>query len=138
MERRFNLGTTNQISAFMSHLSSHFPEQLPGFDVAFGLKQCIGDQDLLVQLANRFWEDYAGFGAALESDTDPANQMKRIHELKGVSINLGFNDLSEMCARLRLKLNGGSHVEAEEWARFRQELETVGSSIKTLDSQHRS
>lgn len=122
----------------MNPLSSPFPDQLPGFNVAFGLRQCIGDHALLVHLTKRFWEDYAGFAEALETEGDRHKRARMLHELRGVAINLGFTELSELCFHLRGRVISGSPIMVDEATRFREELETIGASIKTLDNFHQN
>ena len=110
------------------------PDHLPGIQVAFALKQCLGKRDLLVTLLHKFWEDYKDTSTQLESDElDTAAADKILHDLQGAAVNLGLDDLSNTSQQLRDSLKSSGNLTDEERGQFHMELEKVGSSIKTLD-----
>ena len=49
---------TLAVKPHMSEYQVTIPETLPGVDVAFGLKQCVGNPELIQGLLHRFWTDY--------------------------------------------------------------------------------
>ncbi len=49
----------------MNNLSKSTPEDLPSKDMAFGLKQCLGNTGLLYSLLQSFWKDYHGLNKTL-------------------------------------------------------------------------
>ncbi len=119
----------------MHHVSNSLPDHLPGIQVAFALKQCLGKQDLLITLLNKFWEDYKDASNRLESgDLESIKIEKLLHDLQGAGINLGLNDLGKTCQVLRNSLKSSDSLTDEERDQFHMELEKVGRSIKTLDS----
>ncbi|MDG2167610.1 MAG: Hpt domain-containing protein [Opitutales bacterium] len=119
----------------MHDVSHSLPDHLPGIQVAFALKQCLGRQDLLITLLNKFWEDYKGTSNQLKQDSlDSDAAEKLLHNLQGAATNLGLSDLGTSCQQLRDSLKSAGDLSDEERSQFHMELEKVGGSIKTLDS----
>ena len=119
----------------MRDLTHTLPDQLPGINVAFGLKQCLGKQDLLMTLLEKFWEDYHNASNSLGSaDHSLESRNQLLHDIQGAATNIGLAELSEQCQQLRELLNASEVLENEPVERFHMELEKIGSSIKTLDS----
>ena len=119
----------------MHNLSNSLPDQLPGIQVAFALKQCLGKQDLLITLLNKFWEDYGHADDKLAEDNMGSDQAETfLHDLQGAATNLGLSKLGEICQQQRSKLKTEHSLNKELNEQFHMELEKVGSSIKTLDS----
>ena len=111
------------------------PRNLPGVDVAFGLKQCLGKADLLQGLLHRFWDDYQNsWGELKELDGYMEKQSWILHNVKGAADNLGLSDLTEVCQELKQDLIVSNQLGEEPIERYHMELEKVGGSIKKLDS----
>ncbi len=123
----------------MHDVSHSLPDHLPGIQVAFALKQCLGKKDLLITLLNKFWEDYKNTSDQLEQDSlDSDAAEKLLHDLQGAATNLGLSELGGSCQLLRDNLKSAGNLSDEERDQFHMELEKVGSSIKTLDSTNQS
>lgn len=119
----------------MHDVSQSLPDHLPGIQVAFALKQCLGKKDLLITLLNKFWEDYKDTSTQLEHDSPDSDAAEKLlHDLQGAATNLGLSDLGCSCQLLRDSLKSAGNLSDEERNQFHMELEKVGSSIKTLDS----
>lgn len=119
----------------MKELPPTIPSELPGIHVAFGLKQCLGKQDLFHRLLHRFWEDYRDSWKILhDPEVSVEDRIQLLHNLKGVTSNLGMSDLSRLCHQLREHLRTQHHLGLEAMGAFHTELEKVGGSVKTLDS----
>ena len=119
----------------MNDFQKSLPEDLPGIDVAFGLKQCIGNSELFQTLLHRFWEDYQAIDQILYNQNGvPEEQNTLLHSVKGAAINLGMSDLAILCQELKDDLDADSMIPEEPVERFHKELEKIGGSIKTLDS----
>ena len=119
----------------MNKLVVTVPQELPGVDVAYVLKQCLGKTDLLQGLLHRFWDDYENSWDELKSLNGSTEQQSWIlHNVRGVAGNLGLNDLTTVCGELKQDLINFSHLGEEPIRRYHIELEKVGGSIKKLDS----
>lgn len=119
----------------MHDVSNSLPHQLPGIQVAFALKQCLGKRELLMTLLHKFWEDYKDTAEQLGDDAlDYPDADKLLHDLQGAAVNLGLTDLSGISQQLRGSLKNTGTLTEEERKQFHMELEKVGGSIKTLDS----
>lgn len=119
----------------MNRLSVPIPRNLPGVDIEFGLKQCLGKPELLQGLLHRFWEDYKdSWGDLKELDGYLEKQSWIIHDVKGAADNLGLNELTHICQELKQDLTVSNHLGEEPIERYHMELEKVGGSIKKLDS----
>lgn len=116
-------------------VSHSLPDQLPGIQVAFALKQCLGKKDLLITLLNKFWEDYKDSSTQFEHDSHDSDAAEKLlHDLQGAATNLGLSDFGCSFQLLRDSLKSVGNLSDEERNQFHMELEKVGSSIKTLDS----
>lgn len=127
-----------QALAVKPHMSEYqvtIPETLPGVDVAFGLKQCVGNPEGLQGLLYRFWTDYHNSWEELRQlDGAVDQQTWLLHNVKGTAGNLGLHELTGICSELKEELSTSSHLSDEPIERFHMELEKVGGSIKKLDS----
>ena len=117
----------------MNPVSNSLPAQMPGIDVAFGLKQCLGNPNMLQSLLRKFWKDYSNTCDEL-NNREPAEQNLLFHNIRGGAINLGLSRLAEQCRELRAFQNPPGVLPTEVHQRFQLELEKVASSIKTLAS----
>lgn len=119
----------------MHNVSHSLPKSLPGIQVEFALKQCLGKPDLLVTLLGKFWDDYKDTPTKLDSNSlDSIATEKLLHDLQGAAFNLGLSDLGDASQRLRDSLGKNQSLNGSAKKAFNIELEKVGSSIKTLDS----
>jgi HPt (histidine-containing phosphotransfer) domain-containing protein len=119
----------------MRDVTNTLPDQLPGINVAFGLKQCLGKRDLLMTLLEKFWEDYHKASNSLGSaDHSQESRNRLLHDIQGAATNIGLSELSERCQQLRDLLNASEDLAHEPVEHFHMELEKIGGSIKTLDS----
>ena len=119
----------------MKDIPVSVPYQLPGIDIAFGLKQCLGKQDLFQGLLQKFWQDYGNAADKLGSLSGYKEERQRLlHTLLGVSRNLGLSGISTLCQELRKDLDTFDNLTFDQIERLGKELEKVGNSINTLDS----
>jgi len=123
------------VTPHMREFQVTIPETLPGVDVAFGLKQCVGKPEVFQGLLHRFWTDYQNSWEELrELDGSVDQQTWLLHNVKGTAGNLGLHDLTGICCELKKDLSSSNHLSDEPIERFHMELEKVGGSIKKLDS----
>jgi HPt (histidine-containing phosphotransfer) domain-containing protein len=127
-----------QIDAVNPHMNNYqitIPEKLPGINVAFGLKQCVGKTDILQGLLHRFWTDYRNSWQKLGDLNGSAEQQNwLLHDVKGTAENLGLHELTGICCELKEDLSSSNRLSDEPIERLHMELEKVGGSIKKLDS----
>jgi HPt (histidine-containing phosphotransfer) domain-containing protein len=128
----------NAVTYLMNQLSEFQSEKVPGIQVAFGLKQCLGNWDLYRELLGKFWDDYGNALQVLASDGESKSKEQLLHHIRGASSNLGLNTLASHCLELREFLKSRGTLHHEVVGKFQEELEKVGVSIKTLDSQPHS
>lgn len=98
------------------------PNGTPVFNAEAALKQCFGEQDLLVQMIQYFMQDYdtvlPQIHSAIERG-DFAEMGKLGHRLKGTLLHLGAELAEEAAADIeRLGYYGGETTEAEAAVRW--------------------
>jgi CheY-like chemotaxis protein/HPt (histidine-containing phosphotransfer) domain-containing protein len=111
----------------------------PAFDVGVALKECFGDQDVLAQMIQFFFDDVdkllPQIHLALRRG-DLAEVGRLGHRLKGTIIHLGAEPAKFAAMRVeRLMLQGGEQAEAEEAGRI---FERECHVLKTALAEHQA
>ena len=118
-----------------------FPD-LPGISVKSGLRLVGGNRNLYRKLLSQFRSNYANVvsdikSALEEEDTEVA--VRIAHTIKGVSGNLGINDLFQVAAELEKAAKEGDRPSFEPLVkRFTSHLNIAISSIEDLDHKEAS
>jgi two-component system sensor histidine kinase/response regulator len=112
------------------------PSELPGISRASGLGRVGGNKQLYAKLLRKFRESQqnadAGIRAALRSgDRETAGRLA--HTVKGVSGNLGAEDLYSAAAELEKAIKEGQQNIDHPMARFGSQLKIVMDGIKVLE-----
>lgn len=100
------------------------------FDVSFALSQFAGDSELLQVMLNKLADLCESHLANLDSERPPANIEKIVHNIKGVTGNLGFVRLSELAQRLEITLRKTSEVDYNLYNELIIELQQVYAFIQ--------
>jgi PAS domain S-box-containing protein len=109
-------------SAAAENLPTTSPADAPVFDVHAALKQCFGEQELLSQMIQFFFEDYEALLPQIHSALerrDLAELGKLGHRLKGTLFQLGAELAEEAAVDVeRVCYYGAEPAEAEEAVRW--------------------
>ncbi|MGZ4969898.1 MAG: response regulator [Methylobacter sp.] len=113
------------------------PDLLPGIDIQQGLKNVVGNTQLLHNLLLKFHESYSDAQARLDAflqagEIDSA--LKFLHAMKGVAANLAMPELKVCIEALEQGLNKQRECGAELLADFANEQNRVLDSIERLRS----
>ncbi|MGB1293198.1 MAG: Hpt domain-containing protein, partial [Pseudoalteromonas sp.] len=100
------------------------------FDVSFALSQFAGDSELLQVMLNKLADLCESHLANLDSERPPADIEKIVHNIKGVTGNLGFVRLSELAQRLEITLRKTSEVDYNLYNELIIELQQVYAFIQ--------
>ncbi len=112
------------------------PETLPGFDIQDGLTRTDNDPDLYLRLLTIFKQDYKDWFAKIQTallsgDIDQARGL--VHNIKGVSGNIGASHLFETAGELEAALESGEDNLYQDLCKsFENELNLVLSSLKKI------
>jgi PAS domain S-box-containing protein len=107
------------------------PDDLPGFDLAGGLRRLQGNRKLYGKLLRKFGSDYASRTAEIRTAIDQ-NDMEQVrslaHAVKGVAGNLAATALQEAAAEVEMlarQVLGGEDATNEMWEKTLGRLEKV-------------
>ena len=108
----------------------------PGLKISEGLARVAGNQVLYGKLLGDFAEEFNSMGSKLHQlmDDNKLHEMAAlVHGAKGVSGNLGANDLNAAAATLEKAIQNGDPVPIKnQIGRFEKELKTVLHSINNV------
>jgi CheY-like chemotaxis protein len=115
------------------------PEFLPGIDIQQGLKNVVGNRQLLHDLLLKFYENFNDAEARLDGflqagDIDSALQL--LHRMKGVAANLGMPELKARIVVLEQALNIQLEYQPEILADFAHAQNEVLQAVKQLRSSN--
>lgn len=105
--------------------------EIAGVDVAGSVKRFNGNDMLYLKFAKKFLQDpnYGFLGEALAAK-DYHNALTHAHTLKGVSANLGMNQLSECCNQLVQKFRAENYENLDEiFQRLQENYQSILSAI---------
>ena len=91
--------------------------QLPGVDLAAGLRRVLGRPEVYQRLLGRFaasQEDFATRLRELLARNEPAAAEREAHSLRGLAGNLGADDLAAQAAALESAIKDARHDELPE------------------------
>ena len=136
LERRYELGSRVKPEAGPNGERA-LPEELPGIDIASGLKRVDGNQKLFLKLLSKFRLKHSQTvdeirQALAEGDSNLAERLA--HTVKGVSGNIGANDLHVAAHAVEMDIKKGKTDNIEgplEQLTFT--LEEVLASIASLE-----
>jgi two-component system, sensor histidine kinase and response regulator len=110
--------------------------QLPGVDVASGLRRVLGKRELYQRLLGKFAASQKDFPAQLRAalaagESETAGRLA--HSLKGLAGNLGAMDLAAQAATLESAVKDAPHAELETvLGELEQSLLALVAAIETL------
>jgi PAS domain S-box-containing protein len=110
----------------------HWPD-IEGIDAAVSMKLLQGDEDLFVNLLQRFLSDYGNADFELPADHSPearAAFIARVHKLRGSSGMLGANALNAIASTLEAQLRD---IDSQPLKRAALD-ELIASEIASLNS----
>jgi PAS domain S-box-containing protein len=125
---------TEKESATANEMPESSKTSTPTFDAQAALKQCMGDEEMLAQMIQFFFTDYASLlpqiHAALQQGDLP-KLGKLAHRLKGTLLYLSADIAREAAAEVeRVGLYGGQLTEAEDAVRWlKRECELLKASL---------
>ena len=118
----------------MNEVSRPLPASLPGINIEFGLKQCIGNVALLQSLLQRFWQDYREIPVSIaKTALDNQESRQLLHSFKGAAINLGMSELGDLTQQIIEDTQTTEPLLDEHLQQFREELQRVGTSIESFE-----
>ncbi|MDL2237581.1 Hpt domain-containing protein [Christensenellaceae bacterium OttesenSCG-928-K19] len=102
-----------------------------GIDVAQGIGRVMGNEDLYVKLLGKFLQDknYPDMVACIQNDNLQEAGVKA-HALKGVSGNLGMNELQALSLAVERELKEGRQPEGLE--RLKECYHKIEKEIKQI------
>lgn len=112
--------------------------QLPGVDVASGLRRMLGKTELYQRLLGKFAASQQDFPAQLRAalaagERETAERLT--HSLKGLASNLGASDLAAQAAVLESALKDERHVELDALlGELEQSLQALVAAIQGLST----
>lgn len=112
-----------------------FPDLLPGIDIQQGLKNVVGNAQLLRNLLLKFDEDFSDAPARLDAFLQAGNieaALAFLHIMKGVAANLAMPELRECIQALEMALKNQSQYEPELSADFTAAYNRVLESVRQL------
>jgi PAS domain S-box-containing protein len=110
------------------------PDQMPGLDIATALQRLGGNRELLKKLLIQFADDYSDTVERLRLalDSGDIEYIRRMaHTIKGVSGNIGADDLSEAAREFEAALVNG-HPDDGDFNDFETALNLATASAGTL------
>lgn len=110
--------------------------QLPGVDLASGLRRVLGKRELYQRLLGKFASSQSTFpaqlrGALASGETEHAERLA--HSLKGLAGNLGAADLAAQAANLESALKDARHEELE--AMLAELEQSLGALVAAIAAQ---
>jgi|GEM_PF-1949041 len=110
--------------------------RLEGIDVELGLSKISGNRELYLRLLNKFFQNNKNTVKDLETaiGQNDYEQIRVIsHTIKGVSGNLGMNDLFESSSHVeKAAKDGNLEIVQSCFTRFVSDMETVLASIEAM------
>lgn len=105
---------------------------ISGVDTTLGLRRVSGNQELYVQLLQKFESRYADTKPELLAelhDNKMEDAIRRVHSVKGVAGNLGISNLQSMALKLEEALRNGETEYQDCLTSFLSHLHTVQTAI---------
>lgn len=103
-------------------------------DLDFGLRQLSGNRTLLIKLLNSFCDEYRQLPdklQALSASGDSETFRNSVHTVKGVSGNLGLNNVHQCAKSLEQAVKNGAPIEME-LRRFSAALTQTITEVQAL------
>ncbi|MDM8557994.1 ATP-binding protein [Candidatus Parabeggiatoa sp. HSG14] len=112
-----------------------FKTPLPGIDVVAGLQRLCGNHSLYLKLLRDFYKTYQFVAASMISfvrNDDIKTAQHLAHTIKGVSGNLGINDLHKTSKALEIALKTENNTLPEMLEQFEAVVTTVMKTLANL------
>ena len=103
------------------------------FDKSFALSQFAGDNALLQVMLSKLADLCDGHLSSLNNEKSPEELVKIVHNIKGVTGNLGFLRLSELAQRLETVIRKTSEVDYTLHKELIIELQQVYAFIQVRE-----
>lgn len=114
------------------------PDELPGVNLKSGLARVGSDQKLYRKLLVKFHDDYSDATDQIKDALDTSDQelaQRLAHTVKGVSANLGMDNLQDIAQDLELSIKKGKFDEARELlGPFAEALNMVLDSLRSISA----
>ncbi len=112
------------------------PDELPGIDIAAGLKRLLGNSELYHKLLRHFYRDYQDVSkkineALQKGDFKTARYL--VHTIKGTAGNLSIDNLHQASQALEIGLKAGDEIEATLFKEFEEVMATVMKTLASLN-----
>jgi len=113
-----------------------FPDELPGIDIAAGLKRLLGNRELYHKLLRHFYRDYQDVSqkineALQKGDFKTARYL--VHTIKGTAGNLSIDNLYKASQTLEIAVKVGDEIEPTLFKEFEEVVETVMKTLASLN-----
>jgi len=108
--------------------------EIPGLQVAAGVRHVGGNQTLYLRLLRQFLVDHAGAEAELQAELREGKNesaLRRVHSLRSVAGNLGGTDLQEAAAALEVAMRRGQWKDPRELDGFLYHLRNLQAVVAT-------
>jgi len=108
------------------------PSELPGIDIAEGLKRLLGDRNFYYKLLQDFYQSYQDIVTKINQalqNNEHEKAIHLIHSIKGVAGNLSINNLYEAAKAVEMVLRSGEELAPKQLKQFE---EVVTAVMKTL------
>jgi len=108
------------------------PSELPGIDIAEGLKRLLGDRNFYYKLLQDFYQSYQDIVTKINQalqNNEHEKAILLIHSLKGTAGNLSIKNLYEAAKVLEMVLRSEEELAPEQLKQFE---EVVTEVMKTL------
>jgi signal transduction histidine kinase/DNA-binding response OmpR family regulator/HPt (histidine-containing phosphotransfer) domain-containing protein len=114
------------------------PDELPGVNLKSGLARVGSEQKLYRELLVKFHDDYSDATDQIKDALDTSDQelaQRLAHTVKGVSANLGMDNLQDIAQDLELSIKKGKFGEARELlGPFAEALNMVLDSLRSISA----
>ncbi len=111
-------------------------EEIPGIDLAIGLRQVAGNRELLNRLLREFYRDYQQVVRTIRGELQQGKRqevLRLVHTIKGIAGSLGAHALHRITRDLETSLKGGEGVEyASLLEQFSNEIGRVFHGIESM------
>lgn len=119
-----------------------FPLEIPGIDVAFGLRQFRQNRTDFVEMLVKFKRDFGGIVEQIDKSVEHFDSEKAqslAHRLKGVSGNLGLVELSNVAAKIESEVEATGRIKhIEELVAALEQVEVgISKLVQATDSGER-
>jgi HPt (histidine-containing phosphotransfer) domain-containing protein len=132
----------NQVQVFSKNLvyneendKTLLPDELPGIDMAAGLKRLGGNRHLYHKLLRHFYKDYHNVTTQINDalqNGDLEIAYRLAHTVNGIAANLSINNLPKASKALELALKTGDEIAPDLLKQFEKAVAEVMTTLATV------